>query len=174
MTPGRDPAAGVTLVEMVVALAIFALIGSAGYAMLDQVLRTESRTSGRLERLGDLQRALFLVGQDFAQGQAHSVAQDGGGVTVGRDGAVVRYHLAGNALRRDVADAAGASRAEQVLVADVQAVRWRFLDGRGAWVSGLPSPGAGRPRNPQAVEMVLTLPGGQDVRRVAVLPAEAD
>jgi general secretion pathway protein J len=166
----RDPAAGVTLIEMVVALAIFALIGGAGYSMLDQVLRTEARTSGRLDRLGELQRALFLVGQDFAQADGHSVRQDDG-VTLARGGVVVRYRLAGGALRRDLAGA-GEIVADQVLVSDAQGLRWRFLDGTG-WGATLPA-GAGRPRNPRAVEMVLTLPGGQEVRQVAVLPAEAD
>ena len=171
---GRDPAAGVTLIEMVVALAIFALIGGAGYSMLDQVLRTDARTTGRLERLGDLQRALFLVGQDFAQAGAHSVVQVGGGLTLGRDPAVIRYDLAGGVLRRVVTDA-GESKAEQALVADVQAVRWRFLDLRRGWVPDLPAgTGQERTRNPQAVEMVLTLPGEQEVRQVVILPAEAD
>ena len=173
MSRARDPAAGVTLIEMVVALAIFALIGGAGYSMLDQVLRTDARTSGRLERLGDLQRTLFLVGQVFAQAEAHSVRLDDG-LVVGRDGAVIRYHLAGTVLRRDV-DAAGESVAEQSLVADVQAVQWRFLDGLLGWAADLPfGAGQGIPRNPQAVEMVLALPGGQEVRQVVVLPAEAD
>ena len=170
----RDPTAGVTLIEMVVALAIFALIGGAGYSMLDQVLRTDARTSGRLDRLGDLQRALLLVGQDFAQAGAHSVAQDGGDVVVARDGVVIRYQLAGTVLRRDVTTA-GENVAEQALVAEVQGVRWRWLDGRSGWVSDL-APGGGQERrhNPRAIEMVLALPGGQEVRRVAVLPGEAD
>lgn len=170
----RDPTAGVTLIEMVVALAIFALIGGAGYGMLDQVLRTDARTSGRLEGLGDLQRALFLAGQDFTQAEAHSVVQDDGGLTVGRDGAAIRYDLAGGMLRRVVTDDGGRT-AEQVLVTGVQALRWRWLMTRQGWVPDLP-PAAGpqRPRNPQAVEMVLLLPGGQEVRRVAVLPSEAD
>ena len=174
VTGGRDPAAGVTLIEMVVALAIFALIGGAGYSMLDQVLRTDARTSARLERLGDLQRALFLVGQDFAQAAAHSVVQDGGGVVVARDGAEVRYELAGDVLRREVTDTGGRT-AEQALVTGVRGLQWRYLEGRRGWLSDLPAAaGLERRHNPQAVEMVLMLPGGQEVRRVAVLPAEAD
>ena len=166
----RDPVAGVTLIEMVVALAIFALIGGAGYSMLDQVLRTDARTSARLDRLGDMQRALFLAGQDFAQAKGHSVSLDDG-LSLGRDNVVIRYRLVDGALRRDMFNT-GESVAEQVLVKDVQGLRWRFLQG-GRWGTGLPA-GAGRPRNPRAVEMVLALPGGQEVRQVAVLPAEAD
>ena len=50
----RDPTAGFSLVEVLVALAIFALIGVAGFSMLDQVLRTQRLTEGRLERLAEL------------------------------------------------------------------------------------------------------------------------
>lgn len=166
----RDPSAGVTLIEMVVALAIFGLIGAAGYSMLDQVLRIDARTSGRLDRLGDMQRALFLVGQDFAQADGHSVRQDDG-LSMTRNGVVIRYRLAGDVLQRDLHDAE-ASMAEQVLVEGVQGLQWRFLEGN-RWVAGLPA-GAGKPRNPRAVELVLDLTGGQQVRQVAVLPAEAD
>ena len=44
MTVSRDPAAGFSLVEVLVALALFALIGSAGFFMLDQVIRTQNQT----------------------------------------------------------------------------------------------------------------------------------
>ena len=40
-----------TLVEMLVALALFALIGLAGFTMLDSVLRVQRHTEGRLEWL---------------------------------------------------------------------------------------------------------------------------
>ena len=48
----RDTEAGLTLVEVLVALALFSLIGLAGFTMLDNILRVQSGTQGRLERLG--------------------------------------------------------------------------------------------------------------------------
>ena len=51
MTPSPPRAgseAGFTLVEMLVALALFALVGLASFALLETVIRTRDRTEGRL------------------------------------------------------------------------------------------------------------------------------
>ena len=81
--------------------------------MLDQVLRSQSRTEGRLEALGDLQRGLYLVGLDTAMAQGRSMAGSGGAVTFLRSGGVgVGYALRdgryvdgrSRAMRRECAD----------------------------------------------------------------------
>ena len=53
---------------MLVALVLFALIGGAGLAVLDQ-----ARTDGRLERLADVQRAMHLLTLDFMQATGGSL-----------------------------------------------------------------------------------------------------
>lgn len=174
MTP-RDAQSGVTLIEMMVALAIFALIGTAGFSMLDQVLRSQSRTEGRLEALGDLQRGLYLVGLDTAMTQGRSMAGSGGAVTFLRSGGVgVGYALRDGVLRRGLTDAQGRGMADQPLIQGVQAVQWRYLDGS-MWVDAWPPvasvPGFDAPPNPRALELVMTLSGGQ-VRRVLPLPVD--
>ena len=70
---GRDREAGVTLTEVLVALVLFALIGGAGLAVLDQVLRVQARTDGRLERLAEVQRAMHLLTLDFMQATGGSL-----------------------------------------------------------------------------------------------------
>jgi len=57
MTPIRDQEAGVTLIEMLVALSLFALVGIASFTTLDTILRVRERTDGRLEHLAQLDRA---------------------------------------------------------------------------------------------------------------------
>ena len=68
MTPARAAPpgdAGFTLVEMLVALALFAAIGLAGFTVLDTVVRVRGGTEGRLERLGEIDRALALLTLDL-------------------------------------------------------------------------------------------------------------
>ncbi|MES2665535.1 MAG: type II secretion system protein GspJ [Pseudomonadota bacterium] len=171
----RNAQSGVTLIEMMVALAIFALIGTAGFSMLDQVLRTQSRTEGRLEALGDLQRGLYLVGLDAAMAEARSVAGSGEAVAFLRSGGVgVRYGLQDGVLRRGLTDAQGRGLADQPLIKGVQAVQWRYLDGS-IWAEAWPPvarvPGFDAPPNPRALELVVTLAAGQ-VRRVLPLPVD--
>ncbi|WP_147114747.1 prepilin-type N-terminal cleavage/methylation domain-containing protein [Tateyamaria sp. syn59] len=63
---GRRHNAGVTLVEMLVALTISALIGVAGFALLEGVTRAEASVSGRLARLEAQDRAFRLLTLDLA------------------------------------------------------------------------------------------------------------
>nr|WP_241427558.1 type II secretion system protein GspJ [Fertoeibacter niger] len=191
--PGPDPGlrkgnAGVTLIEVLVALALFALIGGAGFAMLDQVLRTQSRTEGRLERLAEMQRAMYLVSQDFAQARGRSLrveaTPDGPQVTLRRavpqmaEGTMtLRYALTGDVLTRSLSRAAGPPLAVQPLLTGVAGVEWVF-HGPAGWGPDWPPPGtvalAGQaPANPAAVALRLTLAEGGNLRRVALLPAEA-
>ena len=58
---------GFTLIEVIIALSLFALIGVAGFSMLSGVLQTQERTDGRLQRLSDIQRAVFVISADLDQ-----------------------------------------------------------------------------------------------------------
>ena len=60
----RSAQAGVTLIEMLVALSISALIGLAGFTLLDSVTRTEAGVAGRLEAIRLQDRAFRLLEQD--------------------------------------------------------------------------------------------------------------
>ncbi len=61
----RAPESGVTLIEMLTALAIFSLIGVAGFALLDQSMRARGVAEKRLDRLGEIERAIFLLKLDL-------------------------------------------------------------------------------------------------------------
>lgn len=65
--PRGFPTSGFTLLELMVALSIFALIALAAHAMLASVIaarETQARHSGELARL---QKALWLIKEDLAQ-----------------------------------------------------------------------------------------------------------
>jgi general secretion pathway protein J len=175
MTEGPgDREAGVTLVEVLVALVLFALIGGAGLAVLDQVLRVQVRTEGRLERLAEVQRALHLLTVDFMQASGGSLGFADGAVAFRRsDGPAVRYGFDGTALTRSVA--AGAGRARQVVLSGVGAASWQFYAPEAGWIDRWP-PDPTRPAaNPAAVSLTVSLAGpgpSGDLRRIALLPAE--
>lgn len=186
-TPTRDPQAGFTLIEVLVALALFALISGAGFAMLDQVLRTQRATEGRLERLAAIQRTLFLVTNDLLLARGRSfkhvpVQGDVPGISFWRNasdpgvGAVrLGYGLNSGALTRTVSGANGPPLASQILLTDVIYAEWQFYAPPSGWRADWPPPGSlpGQAHpNPRAVALMLTLADGELVRRIALLPQD--
>lgn len=193
MTPspasGRAPTAGFTLVEVLVALAIFALIGVAGFSMLDQVLRTQRQTEGRLERLAEMQRAMHLITLDFSQarGQSVTVDQSTDGPLIGlrrnaadaKGGSVaLQYAMQNGTLTRDVSGASGPPIAHQPMLKSVTGVDWQFYTLSSGWSPDWPPSGyvqlSGQSApNPQAISVTITLAdGGNQLRRVVLLPSE--
>ena len=63
----RTPQQGFTLMEMLVAMAIFAVVGSISATLMSQVLTNEERMGERSERLGEVQRAMSILKRDFMQ-----------------------------------------------------------------------------------------------------------
>jgi general secretion pathway protein J len=162
--------AGFTLVEMIVALALFALISLAAFALVETVLSVQRRTDRRLDRIAELDRALYLVGADFGSisdgpflmGESVGLRRNAAGGQV-----LVGYAMLGDTLMR----ARGLE--PRALVPGVEAATWRFHRPDGWQAVPSRSREAGRP---DAVELTLRLaardgvPGGT-VRRVILLPA---
>lgn len=160
----RDGQAGVTLIEMLVAIAICALIGLAGFAMLDTILRVNDRAEGDLDRLADLDRSFLVLGRDLVAADASGLSLQDGALRIGTpDGGTLRYDLEGTSLRRHLGD----SSAGQLLVRGVAAAEWRVLDAAGGWADEWQEGPPGAPP-PRAVELHLDLGGarGGGVRRL--------
>ncbi len=166
-----QPNSGFTLIEVVVALALFALIAAAGTALVTTVLDAERHTAGRLDRLADLERTMAVITRDFTEiadaplvGSATGIAfdrHDGTGATG------VSYRLA-------------AARFERVrhgrpalLLAPVTALSWHYYDRPGGWQDHWPADEAQTQTWPAAVMVEIAVggaPGGR-LRRVVDLPA---
>ncbi len=58
---------GFTLIEVLVAIAIFAMLSSSAYVALGQVQRNNQISLERTERLKELQRAMIIIDNDFRQ-----------------------------------------------------------------------------------------------------------
>jgi general secretion pathway protein J len=173
----RDSTAGVTLVEMLVALALLAAIGLAGFAALEQVLLAQGRTAGRLDRLAEWQRALFVVTLDLTTALPASLSPAPGGVGLARQGDEplrVTYRLEEGTLWRSLAAPGAAAPVRQALVRDVAGAEWRYLGADGTWAADWPPEGMpaqlGAVPNPLAVELRLALRDGGALRRIAAMP----
>jgi general secretion pathway protein J len=165
---------GFTLIEVMISLALFALISMAGIALVDSIIRVEERTAGRLDRLAQFQRTMLVLSRDLEQISAGSLEQVEGGVrferqapslqapsrTIGytfRDGSLVR--LTGT---------------DQLLLEGVAGVAWSFfMPGRG-WQKMLPPKTPLATEQPSAVAVDIALdemarPSGT-LRRVVELP----
>ena len=170
---------GFTLIEVVISLALFALISVAGLALVDAIVRVEERTAGRLERLGQLHRAMYVLSRDLEQSSVGSLEEIADGVRFERQlggldqaGRAISYSLRGGSLYRIVgAEAAGTS---QLLVSGVSSARWSFfLVGRG-WENDIPLDERSQPLRPSAIAVEIMLDGASapsgSLRRVAELP----
>lgn len=185
---------GFTLVEVLIALVLFALIGIAGFTLLDSVLRTQSSTETRLARMAEIQRAILVVTSDLDQ-LTGSVAGSGGGLSLRKidvSGGIVsvRYDLTGETLTRTVSGPGG--ERTQTLITAVSSARWTFHRRRGDWLDVWPLPqpsdvpsstgpllGGATRLNPEegltAIALDLTLTGldgqpGATVRRLVSIP----
>jgi general secretion pathway protein J len=166
--------AGFTLIELMISLGLFALIAVAGLALVDGIISVQGRTEKRLDRLADLQRAMFVVTNDLDQIASGPLSGGGNGLVFTRaapgiGGAAVKleYGTAGGALVRRIGPV------PQIVLAGVGQARWRFWDG--AWVDRWPLREEDADRWPGAVELSMqaTGPGGTPatLRRVIALPA---
>lgn len=174
----RPPEAGFTLIEVVISLALFALIALAGVAMVDGVLRIQARTGGRLERLGEIQRAMFIVTNDIEQvaggpviGDATSLSFSRRLAATGGEPRPIVYRFTGGAILRDVGPVG-----RQRLLGGVAGVAWRYWRADGGWVDRWPPDRRHGGEWPAAIALDVALrpapdrPGGT-LRRLVALPA---
>jgi general secretion pathway protein J len=170
--------AGFTLIELIISMGLFALIAVAGLALVDGIIKVQGRTEKRMDRLADLQRALFVVSSDIDQISRGRVS--GGGEKLnftraapgfGGPAIDLQYSVANGNLVR------GSGALVQTVVAGVSDVRWRFFDGA-AWADRWPVKDEDKDRWPRAVaiEFQAIGPGGTPgaLRRVVTLPDQAE
>lgn len=73
----RRPVAGFTLLEVLLAIAIFASMSLAAYEVLQGVLRNDEVTRTQVSRLGEVQRAFAVLARDFQQAVPRPVRVQG-------------------------------------------------------------------------------------------------
>ena len=174
----RHPTSGLSLVEVLVALLVFAVIGTAAFAMLDQTLRSENISQARLSRLADMQRTVRVLSVDTLQVVAGSVTRTSDGVSflrrgamqtaggTGAEGLVVRYQLTGGQLIRDIG-VPGADPARQVLLTGLTGGSWQLVQDGTALPDTAPTLGT------QGIQMLLDLGPAGTLRGLFPVPYDA-
>lgn len=191
---------GFTLVEMLVAVAIFALASALAYGGLAALTRARSQLDAQNERLGRLQFAVGLIERDL-RGVAARGIRDGYGaphaplegtrerIELSRHGYAnalalpraeverVGYRLDDGELQRlryAVLDRAPASTAiEDALLDQVERLEFAYVAADGRELAQWPPPRANRDIPPRALIVTLTLADFGEIRRVLELPDEA-
>jgi general secretion pathway protein J len=70
--------AGFTLLEILIAIAVFAIMAVMAYSGLKAVLDARTRTTARSERLAEVQKTLYVLGEDLNQAVARPVRDEYG------------------------------------------------------------------------------------------------
>lgn len=189
---------GFTLLELLVAMAIFAFIGIMAYGGLAAMIKNSEGSRGAREQLAEVQRGLRVLDDDLSM-VINRPVRDGLGspqlaLMSGRDGTTlleltrtarvregfapapfsrIRYRLEGEALLRDEWNPPDAAQLEpdQVLTLwpNVTQAVFRFLSD-GQEHATWPPANAQNMSLPQAVSMQLLFKDGREITQVMLLP----
>jgi len=165
----RNKASGFTLIEVIIAMSIFAIVSLLAYSGLNTVMMSKTRTEVSLERLKELQLAILTLTDDFQ----HLSTRDGhdalGGiiqkVTTENSNTIVEFTRSGwrnpaNQVRSTLQrvsyrldDDSNLIRAhwtyidraddeqiiERLLIRNIEALELRFMDDKREWIKQWPS-----------------------------------
>ena len=189
---------GFTLVEVLVALLIFAILASAGVALLSFSVRAQAASGRKFDDLAALNRTLSIMGADLAQASARGTRDEAGtplpafvGESGGDSATTLRlvrggwtnldeqprpgvqkvvYRLTGGVLQRlAYPQLDGATPLPPAALLDrVATIRLRYRF-RGAWSDRWD--GAGGVALPQALELRLTRTNGVEYRQMFLVGA---
>ena len=171
----NKPQAGFTLLELVIAIAIFALLGLGCWRLFDAVVRVERSSTAQQQALRSLQRAVAMIERDVLQAQSSAHKLEVRRVNwrnpLGLPRSEVQdvsYQLKDGVLWRFSRGLEeGAQLQQQKLLGDVREVRWRLFNRKTGWHSA----GASAPKTAQhALELNLSVGRFDGVRRVRGLP----
>lgn len=188
---------GFTLLELLIALAIFALIGAAAFAGLDTTLELRQQAEQTGQRLANIQFALQIIERDLEQIIPRSVRDDSGSsqnaLQTGSNNAIVSLSRSGwdnflqqprsqlqrvqyelreqNLVRVYWPHLDGAYEArESVLLTGVADLRLRWLNQQRQWQNRWPLTPEQAQQLPLAAEIMLVLNDWGEIPKLILLP----
>ena len=139
---------GFTLLELVIAMAIFALLGLASWGLFDGVVRVQQGTRAHEREFRSLQRAMAMIERDLLHIAEQPVVLDAdAGCSWQRSNwrnpldqprserQALTYRLDNGALWRDSQGEGAPIVQRQKLLDDVRDLSWRLFDGQSGWRS---------------------------------------
>lgn len=173
---------GFTLLELVIALAIFALLGLASWRLFDTTVRAQQGVAGHEQSLRHLQRALGVIERDALHVASSVIVLGPTGLQwvrshwrnphdLPRSGRQhVLYRVENRALWRESRGLDSSKVERQKLLDDVHALTWRLFDPVTGWSAVWPVGRGAAAMPPQALEVVLSSGRFEQIRRVWPLP----
>jgi general secretion pathway protein J len=186
---GVEASRGFTLLEILIAMAVFAIMASMAYAGLSAVLDARQGTAKRSETIAQLQQTLYLLNEDLTQAVQRSIRDEFGTDQPAFSGGNgedlltftrsvpdwsqtsarsrlqrISYRIENGALYRQVwtlLDRTQQSQSRRKKLLSAENVELRFLGEE--WGGSWPAGGGALPK---AVEVSFTLAGLGDIRRV--------
>ena len=172
--------AGFTLMEMVIAMAIFALLGLASWGMFEGLMRVQRGTASHDVELRNLQRAISIIEWDVLHITEQPVVFEHTTLQLQRSNwrnpldqprsnrQLLTYRLENDVLWRD-GIGEGANRVQQQkLLENVKDLTWRIYDPASGWRNH--SVSVQDALAPMALEMQLSVGRFELIRRVLLLP----
>ena len=178
--------AGFTLLELVIAIAIFALLGIGCWRLFDSVVRAERSSTAHQHTLRSVQRAVALIERDVLHVQTSAKKP---GLTLSANQLSLRranwrnplgqprselqdvsYQLDNGVLWRQSRGLEGGALQQQKLLSDVRSVRWRLYDRKNGWRQQWPTRKGTATDGPKALELQLSVGRFEGIRRVLLLP----
>lgn len=154
---------GFTLLELVIAMAIFAVLGLASWRLFDSVVRVQQATMSHERAFRSLQRAVAVIERDLLHITEQPVVLNAGQLSVQgsnwrnpldqprSERQELTYRLLGDVLWRESRAEGSLTVQRQKLLEDVVDLRWRLIDA-------------------SALEFQLSTRRYDGIRRVLLLP----
>ncbi|WP_130907001.1 MULTISPECIES: type II secretion system protein GspJ [unclassified Pseudomonas] len=168
---------GFTLLELVIAMAIFAVLGLASWTLFDGVVRVQQGSTAHERELRSLQRAIAVIERDVLHITQQPVVLQQTQLQWQRgnwrnpldlprsERQALTYRLDNGALWRESRAEGSSVVQRQKLLDDVRDLRWRLFDARTGWRGDWLTAEA-----PLALEMQVSTGRYQAIRRVMLLP----